>query len=155
MKLDTNHLSGIFAKRTALLLNAISILGFLVALYLTVEHLSGQPVKCIILSGCEKVLTSPYSEVFGVPLALFGAVYYFFIFCTSLFFIFGRTKKLLLAALLATPIGLLASAWFVYLQFFVIKALCIYCMTSALLSAILFLTAAFVFFKLKRKAKEN
>ena len=161
--INRDELSGVLAslaesrraKRTVILFVLLSFLGFITAFYLTVEHYRGLPVNCIVLSGCDKVLSSSYSEVFGIPVALFGVIYYFFVFSTSLFFLSGHSKKFLIAALLATPVGFLASVWFVTLQLFIIKAICFYCMVSAFLSTTLFLAASFIFFKLKRKAKEN
>jgi len=152
---NEKYLSGAFARRTALFFAFLGLLGFIIALYLTVEHYRGLSVNCIVLSGCDKVLSSSYSEMFGIPVALFGVLYYFFIFCASLFFLFGNSKKFLIAALLVTPVGFLASVWFVVLQFFIIKSICFYCMVSAFLSTTLFLAAGFVLFKLKSKAGKN
>lgn len=152
---NLDYISGAFAKRTALFFASLGFLGFITAFYLTIEHYRGLPVNCIVLSGCDKVLSSGYSEAFGIPVALFGVIYYFFIFCMSLFFLFGHSKKFLAAALMVTPVGFLASIWFVILQFFIIKSICFYCMVSAFLSTTLFLAASFVFFKLKGRARKN
>ncbi|MDO8664079.1 MAG: vitamin K epoxide reductase family protein [Candidatus Liptonbacteria bacterium] len=152
--INGDHPSGVLAKRTALFFASFGFLGFITALYLTVEHYRGLPVNCIVLSGCDKVLSSSYSEVFGVPVALFGVIYYFFIFSTSLFFLFGHSKRFLTAALLVTPVGFLASVWFVILQLFIIKSICFYCMVSAFLSTSLFLSSCFIFFKFKEQNQE-
>ena len=37
----------------------LSMLGLADALYLTIEHVTGQSVKCTIISGCSEVLSSP------------------------------------------------------------------------------------------------
>ncbi len=155
LSVNSDNLSGAFARRIALFFVFLSFLGFITAFYLTVEHYRGLPVNCIVLSGCDKVLSSSYSEVFDVPLALFGVIYYFFVFSASLFFLFGHSKKFLAAALLVTPVGFLASVWFVILQLFIIKAICFYCMVSAFLSTTLFLAASFIFFKIRSKVKKN
>jgi len=47
----------------------LSLLGLADALYLTIEHVTGQTVRCTILSGCSEVLSSPYAVVAGIPLA--------------------------------------------------------------------------------------
>lgn len=142
-------------KRTAALLAILSFTGFLAAFYLTVEHLTGGPVNCIVVSGCDKVLSSVYSEVFGIPVALFGAFYYLFVFSATLFFIFGHAEKFLKGALTATPIGFLASLWFIFLQLFIINAICFYCMVSAFCSITMFLAAAFLFFRHKKMLREH
>jgi len=51
----------------------LSLLGLADALYLTVEHLTGETVRCTILSGCSEVLSSRYAVVGGFPLAGIGA----------------------------------------------------------------------------------
>lgn len=152
---NENHFSGAFVKKIAVFSASFGFLGFMTALYLTVEHYRGLSVNCIVLSGCNKVLSSSYSEVFGIPVALFGTIYYFFIFSASLFFLFGHPKEFIAAALLITPVGFLASVWFVILQLFIIKSICFYCMVSAFLSTFLFLAACSVFIKLKKRKREN
>ena len=58
----------------------ISLVGLADAIYLTVEHLSGESLRCTIISGCSEVLSSPYSHIGSVPLAAIGAVAYFAVF---------------------------------------------------------------------------
>ena len=43
--------------------------------YLTIEKLTGGTVVCPV-TGCDKVLESPYAIVLGLPLALFGFLAY-------------------------------------------------------------------------------
>src|SRR6266496_3545153 len=57
-----------------------SLLGLADAIYLTIEHVTGQSVRCTIVAGCSEVLSSSYSTVAGVPLAAVGAVAYFCVF---------------------------------------------------------------------------
>ncbi len=123
---------------------AISFLGFLDATFLTAEHYLGPLLGCPIFGGCDKVLVSPYSAVAGIPVALFGAIYYLAIFVLGIaYFDTGRVKILKLAASL-TPLGLIASLWFLYLQLFVIKALCFYCIISLTTSTLLFVLGLFM-----------
>ncbi len=116
----------------------IGFLGFLDATFLTAEHYLGPLLGCPIFSGCDKVLISPYSAVGSIPVALFGAIYYLAIFILSIAYLdTGRVRILKFAANL-TPLGLIASLWFLYLQLFVIKALCFYCIISLITSILLF-----------------
>jgi uncharacterized membrane protein len=117
----------------------ISFLGFLDATFLTAEHYLGPLLGCPIFGGCDKVLLSPYSAIGGIPVALFGAVYYLAVFILGVaYFDTGRARVLKLAVSL-TPLGLIASLWFLYLQLFVIKALCFYCLLSLVTSTLLFI----------------
>ncbi len=142
------------AGRVAWLSATLGFVGFIDALYLTFEHYSGGQVTCIVVSGCDKILSGPYSEVFGIPIALIGVLYYLFVFSAALFFLFGNSHKLFRLALLASSVGFLASLWFVSLQLFIVKAICFYCMISAFCSVILFLLAVLSFFHAK-KLKKN
>lgn len=117
----------------------VSFLGFLDAGYLTVEHFRGVPPPCTILEGCEKVTTSEYSVIWGVPVALGGAIYYLAVFLLIILYFDRKNEIFLNLASYATIAGLLASAWFTYLQLFVIKAICLYCLFSALTSTTLFI----------------
>ncbi|PIR89156.1 MAG: hypothetical protein COU07_02910 [Candidatus Harrisonbacteria bacterium CG10_big_fil_rev_8_21_14_0_10_40_38] len=122
-----------------------AILGFCDATYLTAEHFLQAIPPCTIVNGCETVLTSPYATPFlGIPLALIGAVFYLTVF---LFLIFYReTKSALLLKLIfgISILGFVATLFFVYLQVFVISALCLYCLFSAITSTTLFVSAIFL-----------
>lgn len=116
-----------------------ALIGFADAAFLTIEHYRGVVPPCSIISGCEKVTTSVYSEIFGIPLALFGAIYYFTLLVLIIAYFDIKKGIILKIASLITPIGFLASLYFVYLQLFVIQAVCLYCMISAAASVILFI----------------
>ena len=108
----------------------VSLVGLADAIYLTVEHVTGQSVRCTIVAGCSEVLSSPYAVVAGVPLALIGAFAYFSVFSLATLAAFGYR----IAATLLTPLVLLmflVSLWLIYLQAFVIHAFCQFCLLSA------------------------
>ena len=117
---------------------AVAPIGFADATYLTVEHYVNAIPPCSLISNCEKVLTSPYSTVFGVPLALLGALYYLAVIIGLVAYFDSKNDRLLTAVAACTTIGLLVSVWLVLLQLVVIKAICIFCMLSAASSTALF-----------------
>jgi uncharacterized membrane protein len=130
--------------------------GFIDATYLAVEHFKGQIPPCSLVSGCESVLSSSYSEFYGIPVSLFGSVFYFLILLgTSLYFFEGKKEIFLRFPLLLTPFGFLASLWFVYLQAFVIKSFCQYCLVSAFTSTALFVMAFLVFIRYSGEDKNE
>ena len=111
----------------------LSLCGLADAIYLTIEHITGQSVRCTITSGCSEVLSSSYAVVGGYPLASIGALAYFTVFSLSILALFGYR----IAAALLIPLVLamcLVSIWLIYLQAFVIHAFCQFCLLSAIIS---------------------
>ena len=108
----------------------VALIGLADAIYLTIEHLTGQSVICTVTSGCSEVLSSPYATVRGQPIALFGAIAYFTVFSLATLAAFGYqvVDKLLL---LIVALMLLTTLWLLYLQAFVIHHFCQYCLLSA------------------------
>jgi uncharacterized membrane protein len=114
----------------------LALFGIADALYLTIEHVTGQSVRCTILAGCSAVLSSPYAVVAGIPLAAVGAAAYFTVFSLAILAIFGYhiAGKLLLPFVGAM---FLVTLWLIYLQAFVIREFCQYCLLSALITTAL------------------
>lgn len=125
----------------------LAILGFVDASYLTYKHFFDRNIICYTgpFSDCGAVLNSSYSQFLGIPVALFGvlhylAVIYFYINANS--FNTVIYKRFLF---IQTFAGLILSVFFTYLQFFVIKAICPYCLLSAVISFILYFAVRAVF----------
>lgn len=117
----------------------VSLIGLADAIYLTVQHMTGESVRCTIVSGCSEVLSSPYSVVAGVPLAMVGAAAYFSVFSLAILAAFGyRVAGVLLAPLVL--LMFLFSLWLIYLQAFVIGAWCQFCLLSAAVTTALTVT---------------
>ena len=116
----------------------LALVGLADAVYLTIQHISGQSVPCSVTGGCEEVLTSRYAVVAGVPLAGVGAAAYFSVFSLATLAYFGyRTAERLLWPL--TAVMALVSLWLFYLQAFVIRAFCQFCLLSAAITITLFI----------------
>jgi uncharacterized membrane protein len=114
----------------------VSLIGLADSIYLTVEHVSGRSVRCTIVSGCSEVLSSPYATVRGIPLAAIGAIAYFIVFSLATLTAFGykgagKPLTLIVAAMFLTTI------WLFYLQAFVIRHFCQFCLLSALVTTTL------------------
>jgi uncharacterized membrane protein len=114
----------------------VALVGLIDSVYLTVHHLTAEPVPCSIIEGCETVLTSPYAEIAGIPLAAFGAVAYFSAFSLALLAAFGNR---LMWTLFGAQVIVMAlfTAWLIYLQAVVIGAFCQFCLLSAATSVTL------------------
>ena len=122
----------------------LALIGLADSIYLTVQHVTGQSVRCTIVSGCSEVLSSSYASFQGIPLALIGAVAYFTVFSLATLAAF---RYPFVGKLLAGVVGLmlLTTLWLIYLQAFVIRSFCQYCLLSALVTIVLGFLVALIF----------
>jgi uncharacterized membrane protein len=110
----------------------LSVLGIALSVYLTYLHYSSADAAfCVAGSGCDTVRESSYSEIFGIPVALFGVIGYSSILVLSLISISPRVRWLSLY--LVALAGVVFSAYLTYLELFVINAICIFCVASAII----------------------
>lgn len=141
-------------KRSTLisLLLGLSLLGLADAWYLAETAMTGGQLACDIngLNGCNIVATSPYAHLWGVPLGVYGVVFYALFLLISFVAFYKPSRKIDGALALLGTVGLLASIAFLYIQLALIKALCIYCVGSAVIAFLLAAAAA----KLYHKAKQ-
>jgi len=121
-------------RRLAIAIAAIAVLGVAVAGYLTYVHYAGIEAFCVSGSGgCEKVQTSTYSKLAGVPVALLGLIGYL----TLLGSLALRGENGRFAGALIALTGFGFSAYLTYREIFTIKAICQWCVASAVLMAVL------------------
>jgi len=125
----------------------VAVLGFVDAVYLTLKHYSGEIPPCSIVEGCEQVLTSAYAVIGGIPVALGGAIFYLLVLIGLFAYLEGKNEKLLRYSLILTGIGFLSTLYFLFIQAFVLKAFCLYCLGSAISSTLLFVLAIWIFSK--------
>jgi uncharacterized membrane protein len=121
-----------------------AFIGFTDATYLAAKHYLGTPLACSVFANCEKVTSSRFAVILGIPLGVYGALYYLAVILLTIGYVDTKKSIVLRAAAGITPLGFLASAWFVYLQLFVIGAVCPYCMLSALMSTLLLIPGLYV-----------
>lgn len=124
----------------------LALVGLADSVYLTVSHYTKEPVPCSIVEGCETVLTSSYAEVAGIPIAAFGAAAYFFAFSLAVLAAYGNRLTWTLFGV-QTFLMAAVSVYLIYVQAFVIKAFCQFCLISAATSIglfIVFLVSKFV-----------
>ena len=137
-------------KKLIIAILAIAFIGFLDATYLTVKHYQEVIPPCTLTEGCEAVLTSKYNNFFGIPVALFGSLYYLAIFFGIFAYLNNpNNTKILTLTARATWLGFVMSLYFAYLQIFIIKSLCIYCLFSALTSTLIFILGQVILRKTK------
>lgn len=135
------------ASRTLWFVNMIIAgLGLLDALYLTFIKLSSSTAAfCKPGGGCDVVNSSPYSEFFGIPIAVMGAAAYIALLTLLLFENWKPDAKgtVLLLQLGVSLVGVLYSAYLTYLELAVIHAICPYCVGSAIAMTMFFLITVY------------
>jgi len=108
-----------------------------VAAYLTYSHWANQPTVCGGIGECELVQTSEYSDIAGVPVALFGLLYFLAMPVLALARTRGTPWMLDWVQPAALSMALAATAFVAYLTYvelFVLKAICIWCVSLATLT---------------------
>lgn len=135
-----------------MLVAAVALIGLFDSVYLTMEHLSGRSVRCVITSGCEEVLQSRFATLAGdIPLAALGALAYFTVFSLATLIAFGYER---LRTLLWLTVGAMftMTLWLLYVQAFVLHAYCVYCLLSAAVTTTLTLLLVARWFLVSRRA---
>jgi uncharacterized membrane protein len=112
----------------------LALLGIAIAGYLTWVHYAGLKPVCLSGGGgCEKVQSSQYADVAGIPVALLGLIGYFGVLGS----LWLRGDKGLTLGVLLTLIGLGFSAYLTYRELFTIDAICQWCVASAVVMTVL------------------
>lgn len=123
-----------------------ALAGFFVALYVYIKKSKAQPMVCPLNGECDVVTTSKYSKFLGVRVELLGLIYYLFI---ALVYTLHNLIPWLLSEtviFLITGITIGAfvfSVYLIFIQAFILKKWCTWCIFSAGFSTFIFLTAVF------------
>ena len=131
--------------RLRILSSALSLVGMGVSAYLLLYKWKLSTSLVCTFGDCEVVNTSPYSEIAGVPVALLGVGGYATLLALNLWDLATRGRWTILsntAIFLLSLAGLLFSAYLTYIELFVLRAICQWCVVSALTILTIFLVAA-------------
>ncbi len=121
------------------LIPILSVLGLGVALYLTYVETQNVAAVCGPVGDCNAVQASPFAKLFGfLPVGLLGAVGYVGI--LAAWFVAranGSLSRIASLALFGMALfGVLFTIYLTYLELFVINAVCIWCLSSAVIMAV-------------------
>jgi uncharacterized membrane protein len=111
----------------------VAAAGLAIAGYLTWTHYAGSPPVCLASGGCERVQTSSYADVAGIPVALIGVAGYAVILGTLAL----RGEGAVMLSALAALVGFGFSAYLTYVELFTIDAICQWCVASAIAMTVL------------------
>jgi uncharacterized membrane protein len=115
--------------------------GLAVAAYLLGVRLLGAAPACGPIAGCDTVAESPYAVVFGIPVAAWGMGFSALLVLAALAWWRLADRRALLAAYGLGLLGTLGVAYLTYLELFVIHAICVWCVTYAVLVVASLVTA--------------
>jgi uncharacterized membrane protein len=133
----------------------LALVGLFVATYLTMYKtgMIGE-ITCSIGS-CETVNTSRWSTFLGLPVAAWGLGFYITALTVAIVGSSDRWADERGPALLMVGLsgwGVLFSLWLTYLELFVIHAICMWCVISAIIVTLIFITSVL---DLREHAKEG
>ena len=132
------------------ILAILDTIGLAIAAYLSIVELGGGVPSCGPLKGCEEVALSEYSRIGGVPVAVYGVGLSLIL--LTLAIAWWRTDRytLLLAHYGLSLAGVAFEAYFLYLQVFVIGAVCVWCTSYGLSLVLRFVVALAVYVRQPR-----
>jgi len=105
---------------------ALALLGLGISAYLAWVHYAGIDPVCTGISDCERVQSSDYAELVGIPVAVIGVAGY----AAILGSLRARVEVTALLAYLAVAF----SAYLTWAELFRIEAICQWCVVSAIAS---------------------
>ena len=122
---------------------ALVIVGLAVSVYMTIYKLSGNDGMCLGSGDCSTVNASVFSEVNGIPVAVFGIVGYAAILVVHFYEVkmefLHKNGAMLIFGMSLT--GFLFTLWLVYVELAILKAICPFCVTSQVAMTAIFIIA--------------
>lgn len=137
----------ILGLHPGLILAVLDVVGLGIAFYLSVVELQGGVPVCGPIHGCEEVARSEYSRIAGIPVAVFGVGLSLLLLTLALAWWRTDLYGLLLAHYGLSLAGVIFEVYFLYLQVFVIGAVCIWCTSYGLSLVARFFVALIVWLR--------
>ena len=107
----------------------LALLGLAISIYLTYVHYAGIEPVCSSISNCERVQTSEYADLAGIPVAVLGIAGY----AAILVSLRMRADVTALLSYLAVAF----SAYLTWAELFKIDAICQWCVASAIITLVI------------------
>ncbi|MBI5798079.1 vitamin K epoxide reductase family protein [Candidatus Woesearchaeota archaeon] len=124
----------------------IGIIGLVLSLYLVKHHYIPEPAFCDVnaLISCSTVNTSMYSEIYHVPVAFFGVVWFLGLIGFSFLL---KKRKYEMPFFVWCSLGLLSLIYFIYGEI-VLEAICLWCTSVHVLVLVTFILAIVLYRKM-------
>jgi uncharacterized membrane protein len=125
----------------------LSLAGLADSIWLTIVHYNTSvtlicPANSTI--NCEKVITSPQSIVFGIPVAVLGLAFYVFLAVANSPWVWRMPwPPIRYARVGSMVVGILFVLYLVYTELFTIRAICLWCTSVHVITFALFVLIVF------------
>ena len=123
---------------------ALALIGIFVAAYLTLYKIGAIGSLSCTIGSCTTVQSSKYATFLGFPVAAWGVGFYISVFVVTLAGLqdrFADSRPISLFLVASSAIGVAFSLWLTYLEAFVIKAWCQWCVVSAIIVVCIFIAS--------------
>lgn len=122
----------------------LALVGLFVSVYLLLYHMGFYGVLACGAGSCETVQASKYAKFLGISVPAWGVAFYGAVFVLALMLQAGRAETSLPGRLLALAAlgGLCFSIYLTAIELFVLHAVCMWCVVSAILAVCIFLLVA-------------
>jgi len=131
-----------YLKRISISGLILSVLGLADATYLTIAHyVSTVTLACpeTKFVNCAKVTSSSYSMIHGVPVAVFGLIFFAVMIVLQLPVAWKSTNQRLRSfRVMFAIVGIMSVFYLVYVELFKLNAICLYCTGAHILTFCVF-----------------
>lgn len=134
-------------RRIPIVLVLLGVAGAAIGSYLTLAHWGDQPIACGGVGDCGYVNSSEYASVGGVPVSGLGALLYAAMTLTAIAWARHAEVDWLPIAYWGLALaGAGYAAYLTYVELWVLHAICVWCVTSAVLLGLSLLIASVAVF---------
>ena len=128
-------------KRLTQITIALTIVGLLVSVYMTIYKITANDSMCLGSGDCSTVNASRYSEVNGIPVGLIGVIGYLSILAIHWLErrneFFETNGSMIFFGI--SLIGFFFTVWLIYVEVALLKAYCPFCITSQVTMTLIFI----------------
>jgi uncharacterized membrane protein len=123
----------------------LALVGACIAVYLTLFKLGIIGTLSCSIGSCEQVNTSKWARLLGAPVAAWGVGFYVAVLAVAIAGTLPQyvdSRRISRALVVLSTTGLVFSAYLTALELFVIHAICMWCVTSAVIVTLIFVLSA-------------
>ena len=141
-----------------MMIAALALLGVFVAAYLTLYKVGVIGSLACSIGSCTTVQSSRYAMFAGLPVAAWGLAFYVTTFIVAMAGLqerFADSRPISLFLVASSAVGTAFSLWLTYLEAFVIRAWCQWCVVSAFIVLGIFIASVLDLRELATEPVEN